>query len=109
MWGVWQDVGKSGGGRRDVWGVWDGLGEVGRSVGEDVSICEERCGCVEQYCVGGCGKAWEDQKRSSRSQAFIFPHKIKGRPKNGLTCFMSYRPLSPLFGFSPPRRRYHPL
>ena len=42
MWGVWQGVGKSGGGRGDVWEVWDGLGEVRRSVGKDVSICEER-------------------------------------------------------------------
>ena len=55
VWGVWQGVGMSGGGRGDVRGVWNGLGEV-RSVGKDVSICEERCGCVEKCCVGGVGK-----------------------------------------------------
>ena len=40
--------------------VWDGLGEVRRSVGEDVSICEERCGSVEKCCV------WESVGRPKK-------------------------------------------
>ena len=50
-----EGVGKSGGGMGDVWGVWEGLGEVRRRVGEDVSMCEERCGSVEKCCEG----VWE--------------------------------------------------
>ena len=46
----------------DVWGVWDGLGKVRRSVGEDVRICEERCGCVEKCCVGDVGKRGKTKK-----------------------------------------------
>ena len=45
-----------------MWGVWDGLGEVRRSVGKDVSICEERCGCVEKCCVGCVGKRGKTKK-----------------------------------------------
>ena len=56
MWGVWQSAGKSEGGRGDVW---EGLREVRRSVGEDVSICKERCGNVEKCCVG----VWESVGR----------------------------------------------
>ena len=62
MWGVWQGVGKSGGGKGDVWGVWDGLGEVRKSVGEDVSLREERCGSVEKCSVGGVGKRGKTKK-----------------------------------------------
>ena len=52
--------GEEWGGRGDVW---DGLGEVRRSVGEDVSICEERCGCVERCCVRGVGKHGKTKNR----------------------------------------------
>ena len=42
--------------------MWEGLGEVRRSVGEDVSICEERCGNVEKCYVGGMGKGGKTKK-----------------------------------------------
>ena len=74
MWGVWQGVGKSEGGRGDVWGVWEGLGEVRRSVGKDVSICEERCGSVEKCCVGKRGKTKKDLHGLRRS---FFPTKSR--------------------------------
>ena len=61
MWVEWQGVGR-GGGMGDVRVVWDGLGEVRRSVGEDVSICEERCGCVKKCCVG----VWESVGRPKK-------------------------------------------
>ena len=56
MWRVWQGAWKSEEGRGDVWGEWEGLGEVRISVGEDVSIREERRGSVEKCCVGKRGK-----------------------------------------------------
>ena len=62
MWGVWQGVGKNGGRKGDVSGVWDGLGQVRRSVGKDVNICEERCGCVEKCCVGDVAKRGKTKK-----------------------------------------------
>ena len=49
-------------------GVWEG--SVGRcrggeeKCGEDVSICEERCGSVEKCCVGGVGKRGKTKKWS---------------------------------------------
>ena len=87
--------GKVLGGRGDVWVVWDGLGEVSRSVGEDVTMCEERCGSVEKCCV------WESMGRPKKVFTVAGVHfsaQNQGRPKNGLTCFISYRPY---FAFCP--------
>ena len=52
--------------------VWDGLGEVRRSVAEDVSICEERCGSVEKCFVGGVGKRGKTKKSlHGRRRSFL--------------------------------------
>ena len=64
----------------DVWGVWDGLGEVRRSGGKDVSICEERCGCVEKCCVG----VWESvgrPKKISTGASVHFSAQNQGKTK----------------------------
>ena len=37
-------------------------GKVWGRVGEDVSICEERCECVEKCSVGGVGKRGKTKK-----------------------------------------------
>ena len=107
--------GRYGGGRGDVWGLWEGLGEVRRSVVKDESICEEGCGSVEKCCVGGVGKRGKTKKGLHGRKSSFFCTKSR-EDKNGLTCFMNYHLLSPLFRFSPPgislsppRRWYHPL
>ena len=55
-----------------MWGVWKGLGEVRRSVGKDVSICEEICESVEKCCVGGVGKRWKTKiGLNGRRRSFV--------------------------------------
>ena len=83
-------MGKSGGGRGDVWGVWDGLGEVRRRVGEDVSICEERCGSVEKCCVGGVGRP----KKVFTVAGVHFSAQNQGKTKK---WFYMFHELSPPF------------
>ena len=58
-----EGVGKSGGGIGDVWGSVGRSGGGEEKGGEDVSMCEERCGSMEKCCEGGVGKRGEDQKK----------------------------------------------
>ena len=60
-----------------VWGVWQGVGEVRRSVREDVSICEERCGSMEKCCVGGVGKRGKTKKGLHGCRRSFFRTKSK--------------------------------
>ena len=93
-----EGVMKSGGGRGDVW---EGLGEVRRSVGEDVSICEERCGSVEKCCVGGVGKRWKTKKDlHGRRRSFLC---TKSREDQTMVLHVSrvIAPFRPYFAFHP--------
>ena len=97
MWGVWQGEGKSGGGRGDVW---DGVGEV-RSVGKDVSICEERCGSVEKCCVGGVGKRGKTKKGPHGRRRSFFCAKSREDQKMDLHVSLVIAPFRPYFAFRP--------
>ena len=76
-----EDVGKNGGGREDVWEVWEGLGEVRRSVGEDVSMCEKKCGSVEKCCVGGVRKRGKTKKDLHGHRRSFFRTQSREDPK----------------------------
>ena len=89
-----------------------------RSVGEDVSICEEKCGSVEKCCVGGVEKRGKTQKGLHDRRHSFFRTKSKKTKKWSYMFheLLNLLLLSPLFRFSPPgvslspsSRRYHPL